>query len=104
MCFRWVPQIKTWETGGPIAVPGPIVGQPCLGTNGELIVTYGGPGTPGPSGCLAIGLNRAIKWKYERTDGAPLAAAVASQDRIGYLYVRPSDNKCFLDVLAETTQ
>jgi len=81
-----------------ILIPGAIVGQPCLGANGELIVTYDGRSTLRPSGCLALATDGTIKWTYEVTGSWPVTAAVFSQGWVGFFGVT-SDTKPFVNLL-----
>jgi hypothetical protein len=100
-------QIVTGQTSGFVypwgqrgmPMPGVIVGQPCLGANGELIVTYDGRSSLRPSGCLAIGTDGTIKWTYEPAGSWPLTAAVFSQGWIGFSGAT-AENKPFVDLFA----
>jgi hypothetical protein len=81
-----------------ILIPGVIVGQPCLGANGELIVTYDGRSSLRPSGCLALATDGTIKWTYEVPGSWPVTAAVFSQGWVGFFGVT-SDTKPFVNLL-----
>jgi len=80
-------------------MPGVIVGQPCLGANGELIVTYDGRSSLRPSGCLAIGTDGTIKWTHEPAGCWPLTAAIFSQGWIGF-FGATAQRKPFVDLFA----
>jgi hypothetical protein len=81
-----------------IVMPGTVVGQPCLGTNGELIVTYDGSRYGNPSGCLALGPDGTIRWTYEPPGCRPATAAVFSLDWVGF-FGATADNQPFVDLL-----
>jgi hypothetical protein len=79
-------QIYSLLAGGQkrILIPGVIVGQPCLGAYGQLIVTYDGQASGKSSGCLAIGTDGTINWTHEVAGSRPLTAAAFSQGWVGY--------------------
>ena len=87
-----------WGPNGK-PMPGVIVGQPCLGANGELIVTYDGRSSLRPSGCLAIGTDGTIKWTHEPAGCWPLTAAIFSQGWIGF-FGATAQRKPFVDLFA----